>query len=61
MNNIAATQMQIEYRGTAQLHLRKFHNCDGRDVLWILDFIFMAAILARKHRGRHLVTANSSL
>jgi hypothetical protein len=36
MNNIAATQMQITYRGTAP---QKFTICDGRDAQYMdLDF-----------------------
>jgi hypothetical protein len=54
MNSIAATQMQITYRGTAP---QKFTIAMAETY----DLDFMAAILARKHRGRHLVTANSSL
>lgn len=51
MNNIAATQMQITYRGTTP---PKF-TIAMAETYMDLDFIYcMAAILARKHRWRHL-------
>ena len=53
MNNIAATQMQITYRGTAP---QKFTIAMAETY----DLDFWTAILTRKHRERHLVTANSS-